>query len=293
MLVMRNCHLPRASALPIIDRTPTRPAGSSRSQSTLISVVRRRRRDLGNWPDSCVTGRKLGYTQFAKYFTEASVLYSGQHIPNDAPQLQTCGNGLRTRPTEGNKREHCLVEDCSASYPLGGPVDYLPSGQGLREERLLASALAHILRRRHLAPQTFWSPSTANRPQSALRRPVPILRNRRAGSRTSWIPHWLIPVIPGRRRVGSLEGWNAVGCQWPQDRDLGGRCRLRRRAAPRGHGKHAGDPVADRYSPPTARHRINRGSRHGPEHRPAQRCASFVGSRMIWPRMNGSGSLPW
>jgi hypothetical protein len=120
MLVMRNCHLPRASALPIIDRTPTRPAGSSRSQSTLISAVQRRRRDFRNWPDSCVAGRKH---QFAKYFTQASVLYSKQHIPNDAPQLQTCGNGLRTRPGEGTKPGTlCRVEDCSASYLLAWAV---------------------------------------------------------------------------------------------------------------------------------------------------------------------------
>jgi hypothetical protein len=74
---------------------------------------------------------------------------------------------------------------------------------------------------------------------------VAILRNRRARSPTSWIPHWPIPVQLGCRRVGSVEGGNAVGCQRPQDRDLGGRCLLRRRAAPRGHGKHAGNPVAD------------------------------------------------
>jgi hypothetical protein len=85
----------------------------------------------------------------------------------------------------------------------------------------------------------------------------------------------------GRRRVGSLEGGNALGCQRPRDQDRGAAiCAVPDVA---GADTRAGDPIAGRldgaHVPPLAI--ASRGGERGPPYRPTQRCASFVGSRMI------------
>jgi hypothetical protein len=102
--------------------------------------------------------------------------------------------------------------------PAGlGRFDHLPI-----RSRLAPGATARIRAGSHRAKEALGSSRNILVAINCEPAAMPILRNRRARSPTSWIPHWPIPVQLGRRRVGSVEGRNAVGCQRPQDRDLGG-----------------------------------------------------------------------